>query len=72
MEHDLHLSPEELENSNRRKKLFKAPISYRVDDSLEFPDLSNSFEPKKVKMINKVKAKEIDLKKKKSKSNKLI
>ncbi len=72
MEHDLHLSPEELENSNRKKKLFKAPISYRVDNFLEFPDLSNNFEPKKVKMVNKVKTEIVDLKKKKNKSNKLI
>lgn len=72
MEHDLHLTEEQLEKNAKRKKLFKAEISYKFDDSLEIPDLSSNFEPIVIKKNTKVKVELVNVKKQKNKSKKLL
>lgn len=73
MGHDFDLTPEELEKYNRKKILLKAPVSYMVDENLEFPDLEKNFTPKEVKLNKKVSTEVVDIKKnKKNKSNKLL
>jgi hypothetical protein len=68
-----NLTKEELEEIDRKRSLLKVPIAYRVDDSLEVPDLSDNFTPKKEKAIKKIKTEVVDIKikKTKNKSNKL-
>ena len=72
MEHDLHLTEEQLEKNTKRKKLFKAEISYKFDDSLEIPDLSSNFEPIVIKKDTRVKVELVNVKKQKNKSKKLL
>jgi hypothetical protein len=68
-----NLTKEELEEIDRKRSLLKVPIAYKVDDSLEVPDLSDNFTPKKEKAIKKIKTEVVDIKikKTKNKSNKL-
>jgi lipid II:glycine glycyltransferase (peptidoglycan interpeptide bridge formation enzyme) len=68
-----NLTKEELEEIDRKRSLLKVPIAYKVDDSLEVPDLSDNFTPKKEKAIKKIKTEVVDIKIKKikNKSNKL-
>jgi lipid II:glycine glycyltransferase (peptidoglycan interpeptide bridge formation enzyme) len=68
-----NLKKEELEEIDRKRSLLKVPIAYKVDDSLEVPDLSDNFTPKKEKAIKKIKTEVVDIKikKTKNKSNKL-
>lgn len=67
------LTKEELAEIERKKSLLKAPVVYRVDDSLEIPDLSENFTPKEAKAAKKIKTEIVDIKikKTKNKSNKL-
>ena len=68
-----NLTKEELEEIDRKKSLLKVPIAYKVDDSLEVPDLSDNFTPKEEKAIKRIKTEVVDIKikKTKNKSNKL-
>jgi hypothetical protein len=68
-----NLTKEELESIEKKKSLLKVPIVYKVEDSLEIPDLSENFTPKEEKIAKKVKTEVVDIKIKKSKnkSNKL-
>lgn len=67
------LTKEELAEIERKKSLLKAPVVYKVDDSLEIPDLSENFTPKEEKAAKRIKTEIIDIKikKTKNKSNKL-
>ena len=68
-----NLTKEELEEIDRKRSLLKVPIAYKVDDSLEVPDLSDNFTPKEEKAIKRIKTEVVDIriKKTKNKSNKL-
>jgi hypothetical protein len=68
-----NLTKEELEEIDRKRSLLKVPIAYKVDDSLEVPDLSDNFTPKEEKAIRRIKTEVVDIKIKKikNKSNKL-
>jgi hypothetical protein len=68
-----NLTKEELEEIDRKRSLLKVPIAYKVDDSLEVPDLSDNFTPKEEKAIKRIKTEVVDIKIKKikNKSNKL-
>jgi len=68
-----NLTKEELEEIDRKRSLLKVPIAYKVDDSLEVPDLSDNFTPKEEKSIKRIKTEVVDIKikKTKNKSNKL-
>lgn len=66
-----NLTKEELEEIARKKSLLKVHISYKIDDSLEIPDLSDNFVPKETKASKRIKTEVVDIKKKKNKSNKL-
>jgi len=68
-----NLTKEELEEIDRKRSLLKVPIAYKVDDSLEVPDLSDNFTPKEEKAIKRIKTEVVDIKikKAKNKSNKL-
>jgi hypothetical protein len=68
-----NLTKEELEAIEQKKSLLKVPIVYKVEDSLEIPDLSDNFTPKEEKIAKKIKTEIVDIKIKKSKnkSNKL-
>jgi hypothetical protein len=72
MGHDFNLTREDLDRIDRKKRKLKVSISYKVDESLEIPDLENNFTPKEVKNSKAIKTEIIDLNKKKNKSNKLI
>jgi hypothetical protein len=72
MGHDFNLTREDLDRIERKKRKLKVSISYKVDESLEIPDLENNFTPKEVKNSKAIKTEIIDLNKKKNKSNKLI
>jgi hypothetical protein len=72
MGHDFNLTREDLARIDKKKRKLKVSISYKVDESLEIPDLENNFTPKEVKNSKSVKTEIIDLNKKKNKSNKLI
>ena len=72
MGHDFNLTREDLDRIDRKKRKLKVSISYKVDESLEIPDLENNFTPKEVKNSKSIKTEIIDLNKKKNKSNKLI
>ena len=67
------MTKEELEEIDRKRSLLKVPIAYKVDDSLEVPDLSDNFTPKEEKAIKRIKTEVVDIKIKKikNKSNKL-
>jgi hypothetical protein len=69
---NFNLTREDLDRIDRKKRKLKVSISYKVDESLEIPDLENNFTPKEVKNSKAIKTEIIDLNKKKSKSNKLI
>lgn len=72
MGHDFSLTPEDLENIDKKNKLLKAPVSYRAEN-LEIPDLEKNFIPGEVKKKKTVKLEVVDLKKsKKKKSNSLL
>lgn len=68
-----NLTKEEFEEIERKKSLLKVPIVYKIEDSLEIPDLSDNFTPKEEKIAKKIKTEIVDIKIKKSKnkSNKL-
>lgn len=73
MGHDFNITPEDIERYNDKKKLLKSPISYRVDDGLEIPDLENNFVPQEIKSNKKTVTEVVDIKKKKrNKSNSLL
>jgi hypothetical protein len=72
MGYDFNLTREDLERANKKKGKLRASISYKVDESLEIPDLEKNFTPKEIKNSKPVKTEVVDLKKKKNKSNKLI
>jgi hypothetical protein len=69
---NFNLTREDLDRIDRKKRKLKVSISYKVDESLEIPDLENNFTPKEVKNSKAIKTEIIDLNKKKNKSNKLI
>lgn len=68
-----NLTKEELESIEKKKSLLKVPIVYKVEDSLEIPDLSDNFTPNEEKAVKRTKTEIVDIKIKKSKnkSNKL-
>lgn len=72
MGHDLDLTREDLDRIENAKSKLKAIMSYKIDDDFKIPDLENNFTPNKIKSNKSIKTEIVDLKKKNSKSNKLI
>jgi len=69
---NFNITREDLDRIESKKGKLKSIISYKVDESLEMPDLEKNFTPQEIKSSKAIKKEIVDLRKKKNKSNKLI